>query len=79
MIILLENELDGLILEYYLAKGEGMVAKKIDIKVNILDRRKTQEVLEEALSEIIIERINKLPKRERQYVIQEVLKGLEKK
>ncbi|WP_170917253.1 hypothetical protein [Maledivibacter halophilus] len=55
------------------------MAKKIDIKVNILDRRKTQEVLEEALSEIIIGRINKLPKRERQYVIQEVLKGLEKK
>lgn len=50
--------------------------KDIAIKVNITDEGKQEELLAQIIVEIATARINKIPKKDRKYVLDKILKDL---
>lgn len=52
------------------------MGKDIAIKVNIINKKKQEELLAQVIAEIATARINKIPKEDRKYVLDRILKDL---
>lgn len=55
------------------------MGKDINIKSNITDKGKQEELLAQVIGEIATARINKIPKKDRKYVLDRILKDLGKR